>query len=541
MAVEITAQEQLLVELLNRARLDPLGEAARYGIELNAGLAPGTLDGKPMQVLAPNALLDAAAEAHTLWMLSADTFSHTGDGGSQPVDRVQDAGYTLSGAWTVGENIAAWGSSAGVDLTAAILAHHKGLFLSPGHRENILNPAFREVGVAQDAGPFTFSSGQLPASLLTEDFAAAGSAHFLTGVAYDDSDGNGFYSIGEAVSGVQFMAQGVGAGTLAAGGYALALTPDAAVTVDIAAGALAGEVVVDLAAGNVKLDLVDGGRLMTSGTLTLVSGIADAGLLGVGDAGLTGNAAANHLTGNAGDNVIVGGGGFDSLEGGGGNDTITGGNGRDKVWLGTGDDIFHDNGQGGVLGRDTVWGGSGHDTIQGGNGNDAFHGQAGNDLILGRLGNDRLYGNNGADTVKAGNGADRVEGGGGNDRLAGQAGNDVISGEAGNDRLFGGAGADTLAGGAGNDRLTGGAGADAFVFHSGGGTDHVTDFDGAAGDLLMLDAALTGGESDPAAVLSALASVTADGVVFSLADGSHVTLDGLTGTAGLDAHLVVVL
>jgi hypothetical protein len=33
-----TAQEQLFLELVNRARMDPLGEAARFGCDLNAGL-----------------------------------------------------------------------------------------------------------------------------------------------------------------------------------------------------------------------------------------------------------------------------------------------------------------------------------------------------------------------------------------------------------------------------------------------------------------------------------------------------------------------
>jgi hypothetical protein len=33
-----TAQDQLFLEPVNRARMDPLGEAARFGIDLKAGL-----------------------------------------------------------------------------------------------------------------------------------------------------------------------------------------------------------------------------------------------------------------------------------------------------------------------------------------------------------------------------------------------------------------------------------------------------------------------------------------------------------------------
>ena len=38
---DATAREQLMLELVNRARLDPLGEARRFGIDLNQGLGSG--------------------------------------------------------------------------------------------------------------------------------------------------------------------------------------------------------------------------------------------------------------------------------------------------------------------------------------------------------------------------------------------------------------------------------------------------------------------------------------------------------------------
>ena len=41
----LSASEQLLIEMINRARLDPEGEAALFGIDLNQGLSTGTLDG----------------------------------------------------------------------------------------------------------------------------------------------------------------------------------------------------------------------------------------------------------------------------------------------------------------------------------------------------------------------------------------------------------------------------------------------------------------------------------------------------------------
>ena len=59
---ELSAREQLFLELMNRARMDPAGEALRYGLaDLNAGLPAGTIDTSAKQVLAPNAFLTDAA------------------------------------------------------------------------------------------------------------------------------------------------------------------------------------------------------------------------------------------------------------------------------------------------------------------------------------------------------------------------------------------------------------------------------------------------------------------------------------------------
>ena len=46
-----------MLELINRARMYPAAEAARLGIALNQGLAPGTISTAPKQVLAMNDLL----------------------------------------------------------------------------------------------------------------------------------------------------------------------------------------------------------------------------------------------------------------------------------------------------------------------------------------------------------------------------------------------------------------------------------------------------------------------------------------------------
>ncbi len=123
----LTAFEQLQVELLNRARLDPAGEAARLGISLNEGLAAGTLTATARQPLAINTALNNAADGHTNHMLATDQFNHQGIGDGTPSSRVTAAGYT--GFFTVGENIAV---RSGVNQAATTGQLHADLFIDAG-------------------------------------------------------------------------------------------------------------------------------------------------------------------------------------------------------------------------------------------------------------------------------------------------------------------------------------------------------------------------------------------------------------------------
>jgi uncharacterized protein YkwD len=96
-----------------------------------AGLAP----------LAANTLLDRAAQRHAEDMLRRSYFSHKGLDGSTILERVQATGYP---ARTVGENIAEGQFS--VDQVM------EGWMDSPGHRRNILERNFRELGVGVARG-----------------------------------------------------------------------------------------------------------------------------------------------------------------------------------------------------------------------------------------------------------------------------------------------------------------------------------------------------------------------------------------------------
>ncbi|MFE7262465.1 CAP domain-containing protein [Streptomyces sp. NPDC057592] len=83
-----------------------------------------------------NAELRKAAQAHSTDMASRENMSHTGSDGSAPDDRIARAGY---GWHAYGENIAH-----GYTTPKSVVA---GWMNSPGHRRNILNCAFKEIGV----------------------------------------------------------------------------------------------------------------------------------------------------------------------------------------------------------------------------------------------------------------------------------------------------------------------------------------------------------------------------------------------------------
>lgn len=381
--MSLSAADQYLLELMNRARLDPGAEAARYGIGLNDGLAPGTISASSKQVLAPNEYLDQAATSHTMWMLQTDTFSHTGAGGSMPWDRATSYGYDWT---TVGENIAWVGTTGTLNLESSIESINRNLFLSAGHRTNLMNDSFSEVGVSVETGVLT-SGANYNAAMATELFGDAGSTVFLTGVGYTDTDGDAFYSMGEGAGGIRFAAQGSATTTAAAGGYSLALAASASVAVTGQSGSVAFSCTVDLSKGNVKLDLVSGTTFLSSGSITLGTGIQNVTLLGLNGLNATGNAVGNELTGNKGNNRLDGLAGDDKLSGGGGNDQMLGG-----------------------AGKDTIVGSSGTDKLTGGSENDNLNGGAGSDTLTGDAGKDRLIGGADADifVFHAGDGRDTI-------------------------------------------------------------------------------------------------------------------------------------
>ena len=358
-----TAYEQYFLELVNRARANPGAEAARLGIDLNQGLSSGTIANTPKQPLAMNQLLNDSAQAHSDWILATDTFSHTGAGGSSPGDRMKAAGYSFTGSWTWGENISIkWGGGVG-ESASLVQGFHDGLFGSAGHRTNILNDAFKEVGIGVGLGEYKGSAG----ADATQNFARSGGATFLTGIAFDDKDGDRFYDPGEGLGKVSLSITSSAGATYAtttwdAGGYQLAL-PAGDYTVTFSGGGLAAPITrtAKLGSANVKLDLdADAGGTTPIPQPPAPTPSPPSPPPPLPPPGVTkgGNSGADFLSGGAGNDSLSGEGGSDQLFGAAGNDTLTGGAGNDTVSGGDG--------------ADRILGGSGRDYLFGGAGADAF-------------------------------------------------------------------------------------------------------------------------------------------------------------------------
>jgi Ca2+-binding RTX toxin-like protein len=227
---------------------------------------------------------------------------------------------------------------------------------SSGHRANILNDNYREVGLGFEVGDY---GGR-------ESFARSGSSVYLTGVAFDDKDSDHFYDPGEELGGLTLTAvSSTGATytttTYGSGGYDLALPPATYTVTFSGAGIQTTTMQTTIGNKNVKLDLIDpatgsgGSEPPPSEPPPPVSNV------------IAGTASGETLNGTAGADTIQGLGGDDRLYGQSGNDRLEGGSGRDYLYGSTGDDTLL-----GGDGNDRLYGGAGRDILTGGANQDSF-------------------------------------------------------------------------------------------------------------------------------------------------------------------------
>lgn len=98
----------------------------------------------PVKPLLWNTLLERSASGHASDMSKRKYFAHTSLSGKTIKNRIEEAGYTLSGMrrYVIGENIAV-GQRSVEDVM-------KSWIKSEGHCKNIMNNNFREIGVAKN-------------------------------------------------------------------------------------------------------------------------------------------------------------------------------------------------------------------------------------------------------------------------------------------------------------------------------------------------------------------------------------------------------
>ncbi|WP_445150463.1 CAP domain-containing protein [Baekduia sp. Peel2402] len=118
--------------------------------------------------LTRSAVLDKAADKFAADMVEREFFDHVSPGGGTFMDRIKAAGWLPSGSWTAGENIA-WGSGSLATPESIV----DGWMHSPGHRANILNGAFTQIGIGiADGAPQDGIRGE--AGTYVNDFTGGG-------------------------------------------------------------------------------------------------------------------------------------------------------------------------------------------------------------------------------------------------------------------------------------------------------------------------------------------------------------------------------
>lgn len=266
-----TNEQQYMLELINRARADGGAEATRLGLSgLQEG--PPTIGGQvwtiqnSVQPLSWNPQLFNAAQGHATNLNNNDQFfsgtsPHT-FGGTTPNQRIAAAGYSMApysgptnnGSFPGPENVAeaisiGSGPYTGAKMIATVLDAHNDLFTDQsvpgrGHRSTTMLAFFREIGIGisagTDVGPDSQGTVRTWESLyIVQNFGTqTNSTPFITGVVYQDANGNGFYDPGEGIGGVRVDVAGANffAISSSSGGYSVPVPGNGSYNVTFSGG-----------------------------------------------------------------------------------------------------------------------------------------------------------------------------------------------------------------------------------------------------------------------------------------------------------------
>lgn len=326
-----TNTEQEMLELINRARMNPLGEYDRLIVSssplvganpeitgainffnVNTVILRQQLAGaSPVAPVAWNSALGDAASLHSAAMINADQQTHQAPGEAGLGARAQASGYNNWSA--IGENVFAFSKN--------ILQGHAGFYIdwgnSPtgmqqpaGHRNNILSANFTEVGI--DISSDNNASTNVGPLVVTQDFGTRFDYRpQILGVAFQDADGDNFYDAGEGLEGQIVTFTGATGSfattTWSSGGYQLEVPTGAYTATFTGAGSSARSYSVTINAQNVHLNnnaalpAIDQNVFLdTSSSNTYDGGI------GLDSMVYSGARAAFQISGNASQLTVVG-------------------------------------------------------------------------------------------------------------------------------------------------------------------------------------------------------------------------------------------
>lgn len=279
-----TGLEQEMLELLNKMRMDPAGELSRLLVSTNPiqardpevqaalqyfGVSGSVLASQFASLTAAQPLawsdgLMTSSRTHNQLMISADTQSHQLPGEADVGTRITAAGYAN---WTaLGENIYAYSDTVAYGHAGFAIDWGfgtNGLQSPAGHRINMMNNSYREVGISviSETNPST----EVGPLVITQDFGARFNQgnSFLLGVVYSDSNSSNSYNAGEGLGGVTVSIVGSAGSftttTMSAGGYQLQV-PSGSYTVTFSGGGLSSAISKSVTVGsaNAKVDGVAG-------------------------------------------------------------------------------------------------------------------------------------------------------------------------------------------------------------------------------------------------------------------------------------------
>ncbi len=258
--LSISGEEQLFVYMLNRARHDPVEYQTEQSLPVDLAYVT------PRGPLAVNDSLSDSAEFHAVEMATYNYFGHQSSvTGDWPNKMARDFGYTLPASWSSGanyiESLAAgsYGSYAQPTAPLNALIVDSGVN-PPGHRNHLFgigsfNAANREIGVGYGYNAAATYRNYWAIHATRSDPAG----EFLTGVAFNDLNGNGRYDLGEGLAGVTVTANALTTTTNSQGGWAIQATAGV-YNVTASGGGLGTTATasVTLGADNVEVDFVAG-------------------------------------------------------------------------------------------------------------------------------------------------------------------------------------------------------------------------------------------------------------------------------------------